>query len=173
MRPLRTKRVYLVDPCLMAARTPAPDREDELPPGALLPPDFPREGYTADQLVELEEWYLVASQNALQRFFFLTRTTHNGSEPTARSVTLCCAIIAKIFGFNPSMSWAAVARQLGTDGSHLCRLRQEIRRRLRGHSPTPTAFELGQIAVRLRNKARKLELAAAMQQAARGGVRKS
>lgn len=161
-KPRPGRHICLVDPCILNKNTPDREQADELPPGALLPPDFPRAGYSADQLIELEEWYLVAVQTALQRFFFLTRTTRDGCEPTARSVMYCCAILAKIFGFNPGMSWAAIARQLGTGASHLCKMRQEVWRRLRGIAQPPTAWELQQTAARLRNKARKLELASAL-----------
>lgn len=162
--PRRGPHVQLVDSCIIGNNTPAGAHcaPDSLPPGALLPPGFPREGYTEEQLLELEEWYLVASQTALQRFFFLTRTTRDGGEPTARSVMYCCAILAKIFGFNPGMSWAAIARQLGTGASHLCHLRREVWRRLRSGMQPATAFELQQNAVRLRTAARKMELAAAL-----------
>lgn len=168
MKPIRTRRILLVDPCIIGNNTPADDRlgVDSLPPGALLPPDFPREGYTADQLCELEEWYLAHSQTALQRFFFLTRTTRDGGEPTARSVTLCVAILAKLFGFNPGMSWAAIARQLGTGASHFCHLRREVWRRLRSSMHSPTPFEFRQTSIRLRRLARKLELAASLRRRA-------
>ena len=160
-KPIPGRHICLVDPCILSAHTPDRETESELPPGALLPPDFPREGYSADQLIELEEWYLLAGQTALQRFFFLTRTTRDGGEPTARSVMYCCAILAKIFGFNPGMSWARIATQLGTSPSHLCKLRQEVWRRLRGSMQPATAFELQQTAARLRHIARKADIASA------------
>ncbi len=162
--PIRGRRIQLVDSCIIGDHTPDTSTPcvDNLPPGALLPPDFPRTGYTADQLCELEEWYLSHSQTALQRFFYLTRTTRDGGEPTARSVVLCVAILAKLFGFNPDMSWAAIARQLGTGASHLCKLRREVWRRLKAGMHSPSRFELSQTAIRLRRLARMYSLAAAL-----------
>lgn len=160
-KPIRGKRICLVDPVVVASRTPDREPMPELPAGALLPADFPRAGYRAEQLIELEEWYLLTSQTAMQRLFFLLRTTRDGGEPTYKSALHCVAILVKLLGFNPGMSWAAIARQLGTSAPSFCLLRRRVWQRLRESTHPSSRFERLQAAARLRQLARKLEISAA------------
>lgn len=160
----KSPHVRLVDTCLLGSLTPSGAQQlaDPAAPGALLPAGFPTAGYSEDQLCELEEWYLLASHTALLRFFYLTRTTRDGGEPTYKSVLYCCAILAKLFGFNPGQSWACIARQLGTTPVYICQLKRAILDRMRRSRGPATRHELRQAAARMRRRARQFELAAAL-----------
>ena len=105
------KKLYLVDSTTCGLNTPNPaDNPDA--PGALLPPDFPRTGLSADQLVELEEWYLTHAQVAIQRVFSLIHTTRNGLQPTPNSILHAIAVLAKLLGLNTEMTWRKLAASL-------------------------------------------------------------
>lgn len=154
-------RLHLTDPHILEQLCAAPAAEEDAP-GALLPPDFPREGLSAHQLVELEEWYLIKTRTACLRFFAILQTTREGGEPTPTSVVQAAAVVAKLLGLNPHTPWPALARQLGTSPQALCHLRRAIAAKLAVFATASTMAELRLTARLLRRHARTAELTAAI-----------
>lgn len=156
------KKLLLVDAALCGQNTPAPTTDTPDAPGALLPPDFPRHGLSADQLVELEEWYLTHAHTAIQRIFALLHTTRNGERPTPNSILHAIAVLAKLLGLNTEMSWRELATALGTSAPSLCQLKQSIAARLATFATYPTPAELHHASRILTRTARRARLLAAI-----------
>lgn len=155
-------RLHLTDPRILAECCATPTPADPDTPGALLPPDFPREGLSPHQLVALEEWYLIKTRAACLRFFALLQTTREGGEPTPTSVVQAAAVVAKLLGLNPDTPWPALARALGTSPQALCHLRRAIAGKLAAFATATSPAELRLTARLLRRHARTAELTAAI-----------
>lgn len=143
----------LVDPALFS-NWAEPDPTDDTP-GAALPADFPREGLSAEKLVELEDWYLAKTRVALLRIFSLIHTTREGGAPTATSVLHCVAILAKILGYNEHSTWKELAEQLGTNQQALCLLRTAVAHKMASFMGSPTPAEYKKTARIFARQARK------------------
>lgn len=112
---MRTSNITLVDSCLLE-KTPAPPAPEPSAPGSTLPADFPREEFSADQLVLLEELCLQYTREFVLRFFRIISTPVNRQGEVVKSTVsniACQAIVlAKILGLN-ELGWYDIARQLG------------------------------------------------------------
>lgn len=155
-------KLHLTDPRILEQCCAAPTAAEPDAPGALLPPDFPREGLTPHQLIELEEWYLLKTRTACLRFFALLQTTREGGEPTPTSVVQAAACVAKILGLNPHTAWPELARRLGTSPQALCHLRRALSQKIAAFATASTPAELRLAARLLRRHARTAELTAAL-----------
>lgn len=136
MKP-RTKRNRLkissYDPSYLAevsscSVNPWDDGNSDSCPGALLPADFPRDDFSPDQLVLLEEYFIALSRAAIYRSFKLiesTRCDHSGP-PTAESLGLCVAICGKIMGLAHGITWRRMGEIMHVAPETISRVKRQL-----------------------------------------------
>lgn len=101
--------------------------------GAGLPADFPREGFTEDQLVLLEEYYYGKRDEVVRGLFGLLRVHPGSGELSLGHVVLNAGICARLLGVGDvgSYTWRDLARRLGVGEAVLYRHKREILGELR------------------------------------------
>lgn len=120
-------------------RVQLPDMEQVMAPppvereaGDGLPADFPRDEFTDDQLVLLDEYYHSKKEQVLRVFYELLRVHPESHDLELRQLIMNAGILAKILGIGDyrSYSYAELARRLGTSEASLYRHKRAIMLRL-------------------------------------------
>lgn len=126
---LRIYRVAVDD--LENLGVPVDGEADEVA-GELLPEDFPREGFSEEQLVLLEEYWVGKRCEVLAKFFELLRVHPRGAKLTLGHVVLNVAILSKMLGLGDDefggkkVTWEVVCASLGLGHNSLYRHKARI-----------------------------------------------
>lgn len=116
-------RVHVSDVEQFPAK-PAADGEA----GEGLPADFPREEFTDDQLVLLDEYYHAKRDEVIQRFFRLFRVHPGSMDLTLWHVALNAGILVKVLGIGDAKSytWRELCRVMGVSEDVMYRHKKKI-----------------------------------------------
>ena len=98
--------------------------------GEGLPADFPREEFTEDQLVLLDEYYHAKRDQVVKQFFRLFRVHPGSMDLTLWHIALFAGILVKVLGVGDAKSytWRELCRALGVSEDVMYRHKKEILR---------------------------------------------
>lgn len=98
-----------------------------------LPVDFPRDEFTEEQLVLLEEYYYGKRDEVVRGWFGLLRVHPRSAELSLGHVVLNAGILVKLLGVGDarSYSWGELAEKLGVGEAALYRHKKAILDELR------------------------------------------
>lgn len=105
---------------------PAEDNEA----GEGLPADFPRDEFTDDQLVLLDEYYHAKREEVVKQFFRLFRVRPGSMDLTLWHIALNAGILVKMLGIGDprSFTWGELCDRLGVSEDVMYRHKKEILR---------------------------------------------
>lgn len=98
--------------------------------GESLPADFPRDEFTDDQLVLLDEYYHAKRDEVVKQFFQLFRVHPGSLHLTLWHIALNAGILVKMLGIGDpkSYTWRELCRQLDVGEDVMYRHKKEILR---------------------------------------------
>lgn len=125
---MRTSAVTLVDSTLLEKYADHAEPYSEPPPGCTLPADFPREEFTADQLVLLEELCFQYTREFILRFFRILATpvdrSGNPTRSSASNIACQAVVLSKLLGLNSSLKWRDLGAIFGVSSPSLMAAKQ-------------------------------------------------
>lgn len=116
-------------------RVQLPDMEQVMAPppvereaGEGLPADFPRDEFTDDQLVLLDEYYHGKRDEVVETWFRLLRVHPDSMDFTLGHLALNSGILVKLLGVGDSraFSWRELCRRLGVSENVMYKHKREI-----------------------------------------------
>lgn len=98
--------------------------------GEGLPADFPRDEFTDDQLVLLDEYYHAKREEVVKQFFRLLRVHPGSMDLTLWHIALNAGILVKMLGVGDprSFTWGELCNRLGVSEDVMYRHKKEILR---------------------------------------------
>lgn len=174
---MKWKKITLVDTALLEANA-APEAPTPAEPGATLPADFPREEFTTEQLILLEELAFQYTREFILRFFRILATPlgREGQKVTSNICNVACQaiVLSKLLGLNAETSWRDIAQAFGISKTTVHAAKDTALARLdrlatRG---TRSADDWAALAALARRQARLYSLKAAGLREPLPGVRK-